>query len=56
MSNTAFSEGAPETNNITSQGKSARNASARLVGFIFQKISSLNSHAMQKALRAQTED
>ena len=55
MSNTAFSEGNPEANNIVSEGKSTRNAS-RLVGFIFKKNSSLNSHAMQKALRAQTKD
>ena len=43
-------------NNIVSEGKSTRNASPRLVGFIFKKNSSLNSYAMQKALRAQTED
>jgi hypothetical protein len=56
MSNTAFSEGNPEANNIVSEGKSTRNASPRLVGIICKKISSLNSHAMQKALRAPTKD
>jgi hypothetical protein len=56
MSNTARLEG-DRVEATTSFPKVTRPAMpARLAGFIFEKISSLNSYAMQKALRAQTKD
>jgi hypothetical protein len=56
MSNTALLEG-DRVKATTSSPEVSRSAMpALLVGFIFEKISSLNSYAMQKALRAQTED
>ena len=56
MSNTALLEG-DRLEATTSSPKVSRSAMPTLlVGFMFEKISSLNSHAMRKALRAQTED
>ena len=56
MSNTALLEG-DRVEATTSSPKVGHPAMPPLlVGFIFKKISPLNSHAMQKALRAQTED
>jgi hypothetical protein len=56
MSNTALLEGDRGKATTSSPEVTCPAMPALLVGFIFEKISSLNSHAMQKALRAQTED